>query len=382
MMLKIIKYIFSILVIVVFLSFIALVSSGNTYVLKALASTYLKGRAGVGIEDYKLFENRLVEAGEHQPWDLDESYNQRELTSKLLDAHEQFQSIAWLVIKKGKIVQEHYWGMGHETSVSNSFSMAKTMVSLCFFKAVEEGYIDSLNQAVNDYFEGFDPRLTLADLSRMSSGLNWDESYSSPFSITTEAYFGTKLKELILQLEVIDIPGQSYEYLSGNTTLLSLIIEKATGLSLSEYCAEKFWKPMGSKQNALWMLDRAGGIEKSYCCFNSNARDFARWGLLTLHQGDWKGETLLDSSYFEMATRPYFDQTPYYGYGYWLDRCSNGAKAITMRGILGQYIIAIPEEDLIIVRLGHQRGPKTDNRNFPDDYYVWLEEALKMFGNK
>ena len=87
--------------------------------------------------------------------------------------------------------------------------------------------------------------MTVGDLSSMSSGLNWDEAYYSPLSITTRSYFDDNLEKVILGLKVVDQPGQTFKYLSGSTELLAMVITKATGKKLSTYLSESFWKPMG-----------------------------------------------------------------------------------------------------------------------------------------
>ena len=111
--------------------------------------------------------------------------------------------------------------------------MAKSIVSASLGKAIMEGKIKGLDQLVSDFYpqfkEGKSARMTVGDLSSMSSGLNWEEAYYSPFSITTRAYFTDDLSGVILGLKGVDAPGEKYKYLSGNTQLLAMIIEKATG---------------------------------------------------------------------------------------------------------------------------------------------------------
>lgn len=376
---KFLRYLFTFLLLLV----VGLWVSGNGYMVKAIALTMGRGKMSVSIDDYRFFDNRLILTKQHQPWQEANTYNAKDIPLSLQEAHDKYESIAWLVVKNDQIIQEAYWDIGGKESVSNSFSMAKTIVSLCMFKAIEEGYIKSMDQAVGDFLEPFkegdNALLTVGDLSRMSSGLSWDESYSSPWSVTTKAYFDKNLDELVLDLDVVETPGQSFKYLSGNTALLALVVQEATGMTLSDYCSQKFWQPMGASKDAMWMLDQKNGVEKAYCCFNSNARDFARWGKMSLHLGNWDGKQLLDSMYIEKAIRPAFDASPEYGYSFWLDD-SFGTHVYFMRGILGQYIICIPEHDLVIVRLGHKRGKKTYGRPHPDDYYIWVREALQMYG--
>ena len=82
----------------------------------------------------------------------------------------------------------------------------------------------------------------------MSSGLDWTESYFNPLGQTAEAYYGDNLKELVLSLRSTDPPGKIFKYHSSCTQLLSFIIEKATGITISKYASEKLWKPMNVYQ--------------------------------------------------------------------------------------------------------------------------------------
>lgn len=143
----------------------------------------------------------------------------------------------------------------------------------------------------------------------MSSGLNWNENYYNPFASTARSYFGENNREQILELQVTETPGKEFKYLSGNTELLGMVIEKATGMSLSEYLSKSFWKPMGMNDDALWQIDsRKSNLEKAYCCIASNARNFAKFGRLFENYGDWNGTQLLDSSYVALASRPRFEK--------------------------------------------------------------------------
>jgi CubicO group peptidase (beta-lactamase class C family) len=215
-------------------------------------------------------------------------------------------------------------------------------------------------------------------LSSMASGLSWDEKYYSPFSIVTRAYFDDNLKDIILGIDIKEKPGQSFKYLSGATQLLAMCIEKATDEHLSDYISKHFWKPMGAENEALWQLDEApDGIEKAYCCIASNARDFARFGKLYLNQGKWNSQQILDSTFVKRCITPRFEKSPEYGYGWWMHNFL-GKDLYYMRGHLGQFVIVIPEDELIIVRLGHLKGAQTPNDPHTKDLYIYVEEAYNM----
>jgi CubicO group peptidase (beta-lactamase class C family) len=199
-----------------------------------------------GIEDHKIFENRVVENGDPEPWKQHKKYNSYKLSKDERDVLEKYGSVAYVIIKDGQILFEEYWDGFKETSLSNSFSAAKSIVSLLIGIALDEGYIKSLDQKIYEYLPDLNKHglqdISIADLLSMSSGLNWDEAYSSPFSATTKAYYGKDLIALVNEQESIEEAGKQFNYLSINTQILALIVQKATGRNISQYASEKIWK--------------------------------------------------------------------------------------------------------------------------------------------
>ncbi|MFD2825166.1 serine hydrolase domain-containing protein [Leeuwenhoekiella polynyae] len=359
---------------------IALYVFDYDYLLKAVRTIYFTGHTTAYLEDYKKFNNTRIEAGNPQAWPQAKNYNTYELSDTLRNIHKTYGSIAYVVIKNDSLVFEDYYDGFGQNSRSNSFSMAKSYVSAMLGKAIKDGYIKSLNQPVGDfiseYSTGTAAQMTVGDLASMASGLNWDETYYSPFSVTTRAYFDDDLEPVMLNLGMKEKPGTCYKYLSGNTQLLAMVLEKATSKKLADYLSKSFWKPLGSPEDALWQLDsEEGGLVKAYCCIASNALDFARLAKLYKDYGNWKGTQILDSMFVTKSITPRFSGEPY-GYGFWL-KDFKGKKVFMMRGHLGQYVMVIPEDDLIVVRLGHSRG-KVNETFYPDELDSYLEEAYKM----
>ena len=355
------------------------------YLLKAVRTIYAKGYTTAFLEDYKEFDNVKIENDVPQPWPKHKDYNSVTETERLQKYNEAYGAIAYVIIKNDSIWFENYYDGFDENSKTNSFSMAKSYVSGLMGKAIEEGYIKSLDQPVSDFFpefsEGLAAKLTVGDLSSMSSGTNWVEKYYSPLSITTRAYFDDDLKKIILGLKVIKEPGQAYKYSSGDTQLLAMVIEKATGKKLYNYLTESFWKPLGSENETLWQVDsKEHDLVKAYCCIASNAKDFARFGKLYKDHGKWRGEQLLDSAFVARSITPRFAESPQYGYGFWMQK-RDGKSFFMMRGHLGQYVIVEPEDNIIIVRLGHQKSPDAANQIFSDDISIYIEEAYKMLND-
>lgn len=358
---------------------IGLVATGNAYILKGIWVVYLHGHTTAFIDDFKYFENDEIAASINpQPWPIHSDYNSVEVTEKLAKTNSDLGTIAFLVIKNDSIWFEEYFENFGKDSQTNSFSMAKSITSAMLGKAIDDGFIKSLEQPVSDFYPQYENTgLRVGDLSSMSSGLDWDESYTNPFGMTARAYYDKDLSKTVLKLKVVDTPGVKFKYLSGNTELLAMIIQKATKRPFTDYLYESFWNPIGAENPALWQVDDTENrLVKAYCCLGSNARDFARFGKLYKDHGKWNGNQLLDSTFVAKSITPRFKNSPEYGYGFWLSDFM-GKDIFVMRGILGQYVIVIPEDDLIIVRLGHQRGEKTE-LPFSSDFYVYVEEVYRM----
>ena len=352
------------------------------YLLRAVRTIYFRGYTTAFLEDYTHFPNREIKKGTAQPWNIAKDYNSVEATPILAKTHKELQTVAFLIIKNDSIWHESYFDGFNKDSKTNSFSMAKSVITAALGKAIMQGKIKNLDQKVTDFYPElkgkYAKEVTVGDLSSMASGLSWDEKYYSPFSIVTRAYFDNDLDKVILGLEINEKPGQSFKYLSGATQLLAMCIEKATGEYVSEYVSKNFWQLMGAENDALWQLDHEpDGIEKAYCCIASNARDFARFGKLYKQNGKWNGKQILDSTFVKKCITPRFKNSPEYGYGWWMHTIK-GKDLFYMRGHLGQFVIVIPEDDLIIVRLGHLKGVQTTTDPHSNDLYTYVEEAYKM----
>lgn len=343
------------------------------------------------IDDYKIFDNRIVKNAGVIPWKHDSLYNLNKIAPKYLQVLDSFGTTAFVVIHNNKIIHEEYWDGASDTTRSNSFSAAKSIVSLLIGCLIDEGKIKNTDQAVGDFIPEFKNSenftFRIKDLLTMSSGINWAEGYSSLFSPTTKAYYGNQLESQMLGLEFKSSPGKTFEYQSCNTQILSMIIEKASGKTLSEYASEKLWRPLGAGHPAFWSLDRKDGVEKAYCCFNSTATDFARIGQMILDSGQFNHTQIVSKAYITQATTPatYLkdeqgDSCYYYGYQFWM-MTNKGHKVVYARGILGQYIFIIPSLNTVVVRLGTDRS-KQSVYHAPMEAYSYLDAAFDLIGIK
>jgi len=270
-------------------------------------------------------------------------------------------TVAFLIIKQDSILYEKYFNEYDQSSIVPSFSMSKSVTSILIGCAIDEGLIKSVDEPVTNYIpelkkNGFD-QVTILHLLQMTSGLKFKESYVNPFGHAASFYYGKNLRKQLSKLKIDTAPGTTFDYVSGNTQLLGLVLERALKTkTITQYLQEKLWTPMGMEYDASWSLDsEKSSLEKTFCCLNARARDFAKIGRLYKNKGNWNGQQLISSAWVETSTR--YDTTAgsaaYYQYQWWIP---SGDGAFMAEGILGQYIYVHPEKDLIIVRLGKNEG--------------------------
>jgi len=355
---------------------LGLVVTGNAYIFRGLQLTYFKGEATANIDDYVDFDNRTIRAGEPITWQKRPDFDQVVLTPTLQNVLDTDETVAFAIIKDGKLVYENYWQDYGPDSHTNSFSMAKTVATMLYLKAVEDGYIDSVNEPITTWLpeyanNEYAQNCTLADLSAMTSGYDWTEDYYFPINPTAESYYGHDLVKQMVNRHFVEPCGGNFEYSSGDTQMLGIALARALephGYTVSSYLEEKFWQPLGMQGDGYWSLDGAANIEKVYCCLNASALDFAKFGQLLLNGGKWQGEQLLSKAHVDLMITPNVDafaagQAPIYGHSVWTDMDSP-IPYYAMLGHLGQRVLVLPEEDAIIIRLGKQKGLPTPIKGF------------------
>lgn len=386
---KIIKFLLASVLVILILINGVIIFSGRWYLYKAIGTTYLKGKSGPSATEYPIFENRKIVASNPKPWPISKKYNTGKLSTHLESLMKEVDSHALVIIKNDTLIHEHYWDNFSDSSHTNSFSMAKTYIGTLLGFAIKDGYIKNIHEPVSTYIPEFKKdwrsNITLQHLVTMTSGIAFDENYANPFSFPAEGYYGTDLlKAAVSYDKKASEPGTVYKYLSGNTALLGYCISKAINKPLATYLSEKLWSPLNCEHDAYWSLDKKDGMEKAFCCINSNAKDFARMGKLYMNYGNWEGKQLLDSNFITSSTAPFNcteeDCSPNhtYGYSWWLTEY-NGLRVFYMRGMLGQYVICIPEKKLIICKLARKRR-KPGTTHYPLDVGYCIDAALTMYG--
>ena len=351
------------------------------YFIKGIRVVYLNGQTTVFIDDLKYFDYETIKANDEKfPWNESENVVDT-FSDEFEQINKEFGTVAYIVIHKDTVIAEKYYKGYSSNSSSNSFSMAKTLVSMMMGKALELGYINSLDDKVVDYIPELKgecaSEVRIIDLATMTSGLDWDEGTSDPFSPVAKQYFVSDVEELMLNQPIIEKPGEKNHYSSGNTQLLSILIERASGIKTDKFFENEIWSKINPDNDAYWQIDsKKKGNIKSFCCFHSNARDFSRLGKLYLNYGKWNGNQIIDSTFIKSSMKPFLDNFDAYGIGLWLKKHKD-LNVSLMSGHQGQYVIMIPEKELIITRLG-QRDIDLGGPGVSGDVLTYIDEALKL----
>jgi CubicO group peptidase (beta-lactamase class C family) len=264
---------------------------------------------------------------------------------------------ALLVVQHGQLVYETYPQGATRDTVFPSYSVAKSILSDLVGVALREGKITSLKDPVRQYLPALPfefGELTIEDLIHMRSGIHVDEKYDSVFSQIAYMYITSDLKRFVRKLGSTQFtPEQGFVYRSIDYLLLGMVLSAATGDSLSHYLQTRLWQPMGAQYAASWSIDsKAGAVEKSFCCINARAIDFARYGLLHLRQGQANGVQVLPAAWMKRPLqRGVADADFAYGRGWWLPRRATNGSDYSAIGIHGQYVYIDPLSDIVIVKL-------------------------------
>ena len=189
-------------------------------------------RFGPAINEKDQFENRTISARNGVPWQNHRGYNQSHLSESAQRKQEVLGSAAFLVFKNDQLIYERYWRPFTQESVINAFSVAKSVVCILIGIAHQKGMLQ-LEDTVGQYLPAFKvsskKKITIEHLLMMSSGLEWIESEGHPFSHNAEAYYGSDLTKLVLNLRSKRPAGEVYRYVSGNTQILAMVLQAVTG---------------------------------------------------------------------------------------------------------------------------------------------------------
>lgn len=345
----------------------AIYLSGYGYIFKAIGANLKKGPMTPSIDDEEKFPSHPVPNFQPEHWKKDENYNTQILSDEVLKELQKTRASSLLIIRDGKLLHEQYWKNHDATSLMNSFSMAKGILSILVGCAIDDGFITSEDQLISSIFpmykeSYYGKHLTFKHLMTMQAGMDWKEEYHHPFAENSKQYFVDDLAEQVFSTEIKEMPGEKYEYQSAAPQLLGLALKKAIGKDLATYLSEKLWKPLGMEFPAKWSTDEKG-MEKAFCCIHATPRDFAKIGQLVMQEGMWNGKQLISKEYCERMLTP-TKVNDAFGFTIWADD-ENHFKYRFFYGFLGQFIIIIPEKKMVIVKTGLYNRLEVDKKMRP-----------------
>jgi CubicO group peptidase (beta-lactamase class C family) len=284
---------------------------------------------------------------------------------------------AFIVIRNGVMTYEWYKDGIVQSSQLPSYSVAKTMTSIMIGQLISQGKIKESDKFV-DYFPklkagtSFD-LVTIQQLLDMQAGVGVSDNYPSGpagwgvaiaqmYASTDVDWFLNNNRKMAFE------PGTNSEYRSVDTMMLGMIIKKVTGMRIADYFSENVWQVVGAKYPATWNVDRIGGTEKTFCCFNASAIDYGRIGMLFLNGGYAGPNKVISNTWLKRMTTAVTTLDRDWGYGaqVW-HPYPNTSLAL---GLHGQFIFINPATRTVIVKLSDN---PTDSDHESDTAKALLE---------
>ncbi len=292
-----------------------------------------------------------------------------------------------VILQNGELRHEQYGLEFSREGRWTSFSVAKSFTSTLVGAAIKDGHIKSIDDKVSDYVTGLKGSayddVSIRQLLTMSSGVRWIEDYTDPTSDV--ALFNSQVGEdgksalvtYMKKLPRAHPAGEVWNYSSGETNMIGVLVREATGKDLATYLSEKVWAPYGMEAKATWLLSQ-DGEEISGCCMQATTRDFARFGLFVLDDGVIDGKRVVPEGWFADATSVLYE-TKYDGQGYGYQWWPNGDGTFEAMGIFGQGIFIDPANQLVIASNGNWTtavGDKDGERYERTAFYRAVQNAV------
>ncbi len=335
-----------------------------------------------GVKTYEYFPVREMEKSSHPFIFPEKKVPQNQLDTLLVENgagkrvsfSEYFKSgelLAFLVIRNDTLIYEKYGSDYDRGTISNTFSIGKSMISLLTGKAIELGYIDGTKQHINDFITPFKnnpdlQKLRIEDLLNMKSGLKFERAgnglISDLFCDEARFFYTSTLKKDLLHVRSNTLPGKRWKYSNLDPLILTWAIENATGKYVSDFFQQEIWNPIGAEYKASWGIDQIGGLENSPSSFQCTAIDLAKVGRLLLKKGvrdstqiissDWIAQSIaIDQG--NRANTSKGKQRATHQYYWWLPQ-ENFEGDFSAEGLRGQRLYINPIQNIIIVQFANR----------------------------
>ena len=288
---------------------------------------------------------------------------------------------AFIILHRDQLLYEGYFNGADRVTIQTSFSVAKSFTSTLVGIALHEGFIHNIDDPITNYLPellGRDPRfeeITIRHLIMMKSGLRWVRDESNPFSDDFVTYYSPDLRETALNSEIVEAPGQRFQYNDYNPLLVGMILERTTGMSVAEYMETRLWQPMGAESDGSWSLDsEQAGFEKMFVGVNGSAIDLAKLGWLFLNNGKNGDTQVVPVSWVADVTKLNTTTDNYsYRHYWWIDE---KRQMYFAEGDKCQFIYVYPQAELVLARFGIDCGGTGFSDLIPN-VALWIETQLK-----
>ena len=286
---------------------------------------------------------------------------------------------SFLIAKNDELIYERYANGFDRDSVHTSFSMAKSVVSLLIGKAIENGFIRSVHDPISDYIREFEDaeigKTSIEDLLLMRSDIVYEEDKFLWFGDDSLTYWHDDLRALALShTRQTDAYGGKFHYNNYHPLLLGILLERSTGLSVSEFFEREIWQKIGAESDASWSLDsEASGFEKMESGINFRAEDFLKIGSMVLHRGFWNDAQIVREDWLNDSTLCEFplDAKEYensflagreigYRYMWYCTPSAQGGADLVAWGKSDQILYVSPANGIVILRTGKTDGGVSD----------------------
>lgn len=270
-----------------------------------------------------------------------------------------------IVIYKNKIIAEKYADGFNKNSRILGWSMTKSLTATYFGILQKQGKFDIMKPApIAEWKSDERSKITTNDLLHMNSGLEWEENYSKICDATKMLFIEEDMTESQINKPLVGKPNNTWNYSSGTTNLLSGILRKQfkTHQEYLDFWYSSLFDKIGMN-SALVETDMKGNFVGSSYGW-ATTRDWAKFGLLYLHKGNWNGEQIFDESWARYVATPTNTSNGNYGAQFWLNasgKFPNAPKDMYYAsGFQGQMVAIFPSHDLVIVRMGLKENPEFD----------------------
>jgi CubicO group peptidase (beta-lactamase class C family) len=312
------------------------------------------------------FNKKIIKQGNTFTFDttetpLPKAFNYRDKSNDTEAFLSRRATTALLVLKDDKISYERYFLDTKRDDKRISWSMAKSFVAVLFGMQVDKGNID-IEKPVNFYLpeladSGYS-HVKVKHVLQMSSGVKWNEDYQDFNSDINKMgrilAIGGSLDQLTSELVGESTPGKAFHYVSMDTHVIGMILRRVSGKTLVELIQQNIWNKIGMESDAFWLTD-SQGVAFALGGLNLTTRDYARFGRLLVHNGQWNGKQIVSQNWLKSATTAqadYLESGPEklgYGFQIWLPPQAQEGEFFCV-GVYGQFIYVNQKENVVIVK--------------------------------